>query len=150
MSIKLKEVLNDEKYSRFNIYVYVKNNIEDDLNFIKELSDIKYINFEGISLDFFKKSKLTLKEFNRNILFKFIKDISLNNEKILIIDKLEIIQNILHENNEFDFFLRDLLLQKFNKKVIFIFSNIKIMKIQSIINNNIPENNIIMEDLSEN
>ena len=150
MSIKLKEVLNDEKYSRFNIYVYVKNNIEDDLNFMKELSDIKYVDFEGISLDFFKKSKLTLKEFNRNILFKFIKDISLNNEKILIIDKLEIIQNILHENNEFDFFLRDLLLQKFNKKVIFIFSNIKIMKIQSIINNNIPENNIIMEDLSEN
>jgi hypothetical protein len=73
-----------------------------------------------------------------------IKRISFEEEKILIVDNLEIIQNILHEKNEFREFFKEMELQKFKEKVIFVFSDIKIMKLERLLELNYPQKNIIL------
>lgn len=62
----------------------------------------------------------------------------------MIVDNLEIIQNILHEKNEFREFFKEMELQKFKEKVIFVFSDIKIMKLERLLELNYPQKNIIL------
>ena len=62
----------------------------------------------------------------------------------MIVDNLEIIQNILHEKNKFREFFKEMELQKFKEKVIFVFSDIKIMKLERLLELNYPQKNIIL------
>lgn len=150
MSIKLEEIMNNEKYSRVNSYIFLGDPRTEKTSYFKSLQNITYLDFEKEGLNFFKSYQLTLKVFNRNRFFEYIKTISLNSENIVVIDNLEIIQNILFNSNELQDFFKDLILQKFKTKVIFVFSDIKIMKIQRTIKKYIPEKNFIMGDFNEN
>lgn len=150
MSIKLEEIMNNEKYSRVNSYIFLGDPRTGKTSYFKSLQNITYLDFEKEGLNFFKSYQLTLKVFNRNRFFEYIKTISLNSENIVVIDNLEIIQNILFNSNELQDFFKDLILQKFKTKVIFVFSDIKIMKIQRTIKKYIPEKNFIMGDFNEN
>ncbi len=150
MSIKLEEIMNNEKYSRINSYIFLGDPRTGKTSYFKSLQNITYLDFEKEGLNFFKSYQLTLKVFNRNRFFEYIKTISLNSENIVVIDNLEIIQNILFNSNELQDFFKDLILQKFKTKVSFVFSDIKIMKIQRTIKKYIPEKNFIMGDFNEN
>ncbi|MGL6024988.1 MAG: hypothetical protein ACRC0F_10275, partial [Cetobacterium sp.] len=87
---------------------------------------------------------LTLNVFDRGKLFQYIKNIEVNENKVLLVDSLEVIQNILFEKDEFEDFLRDMQLQKFRSKVIFVFSNIRVMKLEKLLKDNYPEKNIVV------
>jgi hypothetical protein len=68
---------------------------------------------------------------------------------MLVIDNLEIIQNILFAKEEFQEFFKEMELQKFKNKVIFVFSNIRIMKLKKELKSYYPEKNIIIGDQNE-
>lgn len=145
---RLKDILDGNIESRINAYVYLKELSEKSV--FLDISNIEYMNFEQIAYDFFKKNNLTLNVFDRGKFFQYIKNVSEKANKILIVDNLEIIQNILFSKNEFEEFFKEMQLQKFRYKVIFIFSDIRGMKIQKELSSNYLEKNIIVGERNEN
>lgn len=146
--MKLKEILDGNVESRINAYVYLKK-INQKNNFINYFNVI-YINFEERGYDFFKENNLTLNIFDRGKFFQYIKNLSEKENKILIIYNLEIIQNILFNKNEFEEFFKEMQLQKFRNKVIFICSDIVEMKIEKILRDVYLGKNIIIGEQNEN
>lgn len=143
---KLKEILEDKIVSRINSYVYLKKlNTEIKLD---KIEDIIYLNFERESEVFFKKNNLTLNVFDRGKFFEYIKEKAEKN--IVLVDNLEIIQNILYKKETYEDFFKEMQLHKFKNKVIFVFSNIKKMKIKRILKNYYIEKNIILGENNEN
>ncbi|MGL5024098.1 MAG: hypothetical protein ACRC5S_12415 [Cetobacterium sp.] len=146
--MKLKEILDGNIESRINAYVYLKK-LNQKNNFINYF-DVMYINFEERGYDFFKENNLTLNVFDRGKFFQYIKNLSEKENKILIIYNLEIIQNILFNKNEFEEFFKEMQLQKFRNKVIFICSDIVEMKIEKILRDVYLGKNIIIGEQNEN
>lgn len=144
---KIQNILNENIVSRINAYIYLKE-LKDKKNFL-ELKDINYLDFEKEGYKFFKDNNLTPTVFNRGKFFDYVKNISLEENKVLVIDNLEIIQNILFAKEEFQEFFKEMELQKFKNKVIFIFSNIRIMKLKKELKSYYPEKNIIIGDQNE-
>lgn len=146
--MRLKEILDGSIESRINAYVYLKK-MNQKNSFINYF-DVTYVDFEKIGYDFFKKNNLTLNVFDRGKFFQYIKNISEKENKILIIDNLEIIQNILFNKDEFEEFFKEMQLQKFRNKVIFICSDIVEMKIEKILRDVYLDKNIIIGEQNEN
>ncbi|MGL5960816.1 MAG: hypothetical protein ACRCZ0_02530 [Cetobacterium sp.] len=138
----MKNILEGKIESRINAYVLLKE-LNSENKFI-EFEKIQYFNFEENGYNFFKENNLTLNVFDRGKLFQYIKNIEVNENKVLLVDSLEVIQNILFEKDEFEDFLRDMQLQKFRSKVIFVFSNIRVMKLEKLLKDNYPEKNIVV------
>ncbi|MGL5357061.1 MAG: hypothetical protein ACRDAQ_11070 [Cetobacterium sp.] len=138
----MKNILEGKIESRINAYVLLKE-LNSENKFI-EFEKIQYFNFEENGYNFFKENNLTLNVFDRGKLFQYIKNIEVNENKVLLVDSLEVIQNILFEKDEFEEFLRDMQLQKFRSKVIFVFSNIRVMKLEKLLKDNYPEKNIVV------
>ncbi|RHF64372.1 hypothetical protein [Fusobacterium mortiferum] len=139
---KINDILNDKIESRINAYVYLKR-LQHKLNF-SEFKNVKYLDFEKESYHFFKENNLTLNVFDRGKFFEYIKNVSSESSNPLIVDNLEIIQNILFNKNQFREFLNEMILQKFKSKVIFVFTDIRIMKIQKLLEENYPKKNIVI------
>lgn len=145
---RLNEILNKEIYSRLNSYVAIGDLDSEKIEFIKRGKKFKYIDFEDLAIDFFQETKMTLKIFDTGNFFKYIKQLSNKSDKILVVDNLQIIQNILHnldsESKYTKQFFVNMINQSFKQQVIFIFSNIKIMKIEKWLKEaGFPEKNII-------
>lgn len=139
---KIEEILKGNIESRLNAYIYLKK-LQQKIEY-SQFKNIKYLDFEKESYKFFKENELTLNVFDRGKFFEYIKKISLEENKVLFVDNLEIIQNILFVKNEFEEFLREMQLQKFKDKVLFIFTDIRIMKIQKLLAINYLEKNTII------
>lgn len=144
---KIQNILNENIVSRINAYIYLKE-LKNEKSFL-DLKDINYLDFEKEGYKFFKGNNLTPTVFNRGKFFDYVKNISLEENKILVIDNLEIIQNILFAKEEFQEFFKEMELQKFKNKVIFVFSNIRIMKLKKELKSYYPEKNIIIGDQNE-
>ncbi|MGL4947386.1 MAG: hypothetical protein ACRCZR_01885 [Cetobacterium sp.] len=138
----MKNILEGKIESRINAYVLLKELNSE--NKFRDVEKIQYFNFEENGYNFFKENNLTLNVFDRGKLFQYIKNIEVNENKVLLVDSLEVIQNILFEKDEFEDFLRDMQLQKFRSKVIFVFSNIRVMKLEKLLKDNYPEKNIVV------
>ncbi|MGL5796897.1 MAG: hypothetical protein ACRCYT_01705 [Cetobacterium sp.] len=138
----MNNILEGKIESRINAYVLLKELNSE--NKFKEFEKIQYFNFEENGYNFFKENNLTLNVFDRGKLFQYIKNIEVSQNKILLVDNLEIVQNILFEKDEFEEFLREMQLQKFRSKVIFVFSNIRVMKLERLLKDNYPEKNIVV------
>ncbi|MGL5936072.1 MAG: hypothetical protein ACRCZI_10695 [Cetobacterium sp.] len=138
----MKNILEGKIESRINAYVVLKELSSE--NKFRDIEKIQYFDFEENGYSFFKENNLTLNVFDRGKLFQYIKNIEVNENKILLVDNFEIIQNILFEKDEFREFLREMQLQKFRNKVIFVFSNIRVMKLEKLLKDNYPEKNIVV------
>ncbi|MGL5904682.1 MAG: hypothetical protein ACRCZO_18505 [Cetobacterium sp.] len=138
----MKNILEGKIESRINAYVLLKE-LNSEHKF-RDIEKIQYFDFEENGYSFFKENNLTLNVFDRGKLFQYIKNIEVNENKILLVDNFEIIQNILFEKDEFREFLREMQLQKFRNKVIFVFSNIRVMKLEKLLKDNYPEKNIVV------
>ncbi|MGL6130510.1 MAG: hypothetical protein ACRCZ9_02700 [Fusobacteriaceae bacterium] len=138
----MKNILEGKIESRINAYVLLKE-LNSEHKF-RDIEKIQYFDFEENGYSFFKENNLTLNVFDRGKLFQYIKNIEVSQNKILLVDNLEIIQNILFEKDEFEEFLREMQLQKFRNKVIFVFSNIRVMKLEKLLKDNYPEKNIVV------
>ncbi|MGL6066601.1 MAG: hypothetical protein ACRC0R_05940 [Cetobacterium sp.] len=138
----VKDILNGNIESRINAYIYFKE-LNSKNNF-RSITGIKYIDFEEKAFEFFKENNLTLNIFDRGKFFEYIKKISESENMVLLIDNLEVIQNILFNKNELGEFFKEMQLQKFRNKVIFVFSDIRIMKIKKILNSNYPKKNVVI------
>lgn len=139
---RIEEILKGNVESRITSYIYLKK-LQQEINY-NQFENIKYLNFEKESYKFFKDNELTLNVFDRGKFFEYIKEISSKENKPLFVDNLEIIQNILFVKKEFEEFLKEMQLQKFKGKVIFIFTDIRIMKIQKLLESNYLEKNIVI------
>ncbi|MGL6025171.1 MAG: hypothetical protein ACRC0F_11225, partial [Cetobacterium sp.] len=96
----MKNILEGKIESRINAYVLLKE-LNSENKFI-EFEKIQYFNFEENGYNFFKENNLTLNVFDRGKLFQYIKNIEVNENKVLLVDSLEVIQNILFEKDEFE------------------------------------------------
>ena len=139
---RIEEILKGNVESRITSYIYLKK-LQQEINY-NQFENIKYLDFEKESYKFFKNNELTLNVFDRGKFFEYIKEISSKENKPLFVDNLEIIQNILFVKKEFEEFLKEMQLQKFKGKVIFIFTDIRIMKIQKLLESNYLEKNIVI------
>ena len=139
---RIEEILKGNVESRITSYIYLKK-LQQEINY-NQFENIKYLDFEKESYKFFKDNELTLNIFDRGKFFEYIKEISSKENKPLFVDNLEIIQNILFVKKEFEEFLKEMQLQKFKGKVIFIFTDIRIMKIQKLLESNYLEKNIVI------
>lgn len=139
---RIEEILKGNVESRITSYIYLKK-LQQEINY-NQFENIKYLDFEKESYKFFKDNELTLNVFDRGKFFEYIKEISSKENKPLFVDNLEIIQNILFVKKEFEEFLKEMQLQKFKGKVIFIFTDIRIMKIQKLLELNYLEKNIVI------
>ena len=139
---RIEEILKGNVESRITSYIYLKK-LQQEINY-NQFENIKYLAFEKESYKFFKDNELTLNVFDRGKFFEYIKEISSKENKSLFVDNLEIIQNILFVKKEFEEFLKEMQLQKFKGKVIFIFTDIRIMKIQKLLESNYLEKNIVI------
>ena len=139
---RIEEILKGNVESRITSYIYLKK-LQQEINY-NQVENIKYLDFEKESYKFFKDNELTLNVFDRGKFFEYIKEISSKENKPLFVDNLEIIQNILFVKKEFEEFLKEMQLQKFKGKVIFIFTDIRIMKIQKLLESNYLEKNIVI------
>lgn len=139
---RIEEILKGNVESRITSYIYLKK-LQQEINY-NQFENIKYLDFEKESYKFFKDNELTLNVFDRGKFFEYIKEISSKENKPLFVDNLEIIQNILFVKKEFEKFLKEMQLQKFKGKVIFIFTDIRIMKIQKLLESNYLEKNIVI------
>ena len=139
---RIEEILKGNVESRITSYIYIKK-LQQEINY-NQFENIKYLDFEKESYKFFKDNELTLNVFDRGKFFEYIKEISSKENKPLFVDNLEIIQNILFVKKEFEEFLKEMQLQKFKGKVIFIFTDIRIMKIQKLLESNYLEKNIVI------
>lgn len=139
---RIEEILKGNVESRITSYIYLKK-LQQEIN-CNQFENIKYLDFEKESYKFFKDNELTLNVFDRGKFFEYIKEISSKENKPLFVDNLEIIQNILFVKKEFEEFLKEMQLQKFKGKVIFIFTDIRIMKIQKLLESNYLEKNIVI------
>ncbi|MGL5934243.1 MAG: hypothetical protein ACRCZI_01320 [Cetobacterium sp.] len=137
----IENILKGNIESRINAYICLKE--LHSKNDFRDIQNLKYINFEERAFQFFKDNNLTLNIFDRGKFFEYIKKISETEDCIILIDNLEVIQNILFNKNELDEFFKEMQLQKFKNKVIFVFSDIRIMKINKILYSNYPEKNIV-------
>lgn len=140
--VRIEEILKGNVESRITSYIYLKK-LQQEINY-NQFENIKYLDFEKESYKFFKDNELTLNVFDRGKFFEYIKEISSKENKPLFVDNLEIIQNILFVKKEFEEFLKEMQLQKFKGKVIFIFTDIRIMKIQKLLESNYLEKNIVI------
>jgi hypothetical protein len=139
---RIEEILKGNVESRITSYIYLKK-LQQEIDY-NQFENIKYLDFEKESYKFFKDNELTLNVFDRGKFFEYIKEISSKENKPLFVDNLEIIQNILFVKKEFEEFLKEMQLQKFKGKVIFIFTDIRIMKIQKLLESNYLEKNIVI------
>jgi len=144
----LNEILNKEVYSRLNSYVAIGDLENEKIQYIKRCEKIKYIDFEDTAMDFFEETKMTLKIFDTGKFFKYIKQLSNKSDKILIVNNLQIIQNILYnldsESKYTKQFFVSMINQSFKQQVIFVFQNIKLIKIEKWLKEAcFPEKNII-------
>lgn len=139
---RIEEILKGNVESRITSYIYLKK-LQQEIDY-NQFENIKYLDFEKESYKFFKNNELTLNVFDRGKFFEYIKEISSKENKPLFVDNLEIIQNILFVKKEFEEFLKEMQLQKFKGKVIFIFTDIRIMKIQKLLESNYLEKNIVI------
>lgn len=145
---RLNEIANQEVYSRLNSYLAIGELECSKIDYITKSKDFKYIDFEDIAIDFFQETKMTLKVFDIGKFFQYIKQLSNKSDKILIVDNLQIIQNILYnldsESKYTKQFFVSMINQSFKKQVIFVFSDIKIMKTEKWLKEaNFPIKNII-------
>ncbi|WP_143160606.1 hypothetical protein [Clostridium grantii] len=144
----LNEIVNKEVYSRLNAHIAIGKLEGSKVEYIKKCKNFKYIDFEDIAIDFFQETRMTLKIFDTGNFFKYIKELSNKSNKILVVDNLNIVQNILYnlddESKHIKQFFASMINQSFKKEVVFIFSNIKIMKIEkSLKEADFPQKNII-------
>ena len=139
---RIEEILKGNVESRITSYIYLKK-LQQEINY-NQFENIKYLDFEKESYKFFKDNELTLNVFDRGKFFEYIKEISSKENKPLFVDNLEIIQNIIFVNFMVEEFLKEMQLQKFKGKVIFIFTDIRIMKIQKLLESNYLEKNIVI------
>lgn len=145
---RLNEILNKEVYSRLNSYVAIGDLDSEKIEYIKKCKNYEYIDFEDTAINFFQETKMTLKIFDTGKFFKYIKQLSNKSDKILIVNNLNIIQNILYnldsESKYTKQFFVSMINQSFKQQVIFVFHNIKIMKIEKWLKEaTFPEKNII-------
>lgn len=150
MDIKkyLKEIVNKDVYSRLNSYVAIGDLDSSEVEYIKTCKNFEYIDFEHRADDFFRETKMTLKIFDTGNFFKYIKQLANESGKILVVDNLQIVQNILYnlggESKHIKQMFVSMINQSFKKEVVFVFSNIKMMKIEKCLKEaNFPEKNII-------
>lgn len=144
----LNKILNKEVYSRLNSYVAIGDLESEKVDNLKKSTNLEYVDFENIAIDFFKETNMTLNIFDTGKFFKYTKKLSNKSGKILVIDNLQIIQNILYnldsETKYTKQFFVSMINQTFKKQVIFVFSDIKIMKIEKWLKEaSFPEKNII-------
>lgn len=144
----LNEIVNKEVYSRLNSYVAIGELDSSIVEYIKKCENFEYVDFEDIAVDFFQETKMTLKIFDTGNFFKHIKQLSNKSNKILVVDNLQIIQNILYnldsESKHIKQFYASMINQSFKKEVVFVFSDIKIMKIEKFLKEaDFPQKNII-------
>ncbi|GCD11659.1 hypothetical protein [Clostridium tagluense] len=150
MDIKkhLNEIVNKEVYSRVNSHVAIGELDSSEIEYIKKCKNFEYVDFEDRASDFFRETKMTIKIFDTGDFFKYIKQLSSKSDKILVIDNLQIIQNILYsldgEGNHLKQFFVSMINQSFTKEVLFIFSNIRIMKMEKCLKKaDFPQKNTI-------
>lgn len=144
----LNVIVNKEIYSRLNSYVAIGELNDSEVEYIRRCESFEYFDFEDRSVDFFRETKMTLKIFDIGNFFKYIKQLSNQSNKILVVDNLQIIQNILFnldgESKHIKQFFVSIINQSFKNEVVFVFSNIKIMKIEKWLKETgFPEKNII-------
>lgn len=106
-----------------------------------------YIDFNEILEDCFDKTYNSLRVFDIGSFFKYINNVIGNNTEITVIDNLEVVMNILYnldpEGQEIIKFFNDLLLQGYLGKVIFVISNIRKIKVKSLLyKSDFPHQNI--------
>ena len=136
------EEIDKNFYSRINTYIYIKNVSEK----ISKNESYNLISFEKIAEDFFKTTNSSLNIFDIGVFFKYIQNIINNDNKITIIDDLEIIENILYnkDENSLTRFFNSLTLQSYFNKTFFVITDIKKMKIgKKLLESSFPNKNII-------
>lgn len=136
------EDINQNFYSRLNTYIYIKNVSER----IEENENYKIISFEKIAKEFFEKTNSSLTIFDTGAFFKYIQNLTKNENRIIIIDDLEIIENIIYNKDENGLvrFFNSLALQTYLNKTFFIITDIKKMKIgKNLLESTFPNKNII-------
>jgi len=115
--------------------------------FKKNCSKYTYIDFNEILEDCFSKTYNSLRVFNIGSFFKYINNVIGYNTEITIIDNLEVVMNILYnlepEGQEIIKFFNDLTLQGYLGKVVFVISNVRRIKVESLLyKSNFPHQNI--------
>lgn len=136
------EDINQNFYSRLNTYIYIKNVSER----IEENENYKIISFEKIAKEFFETTNSSLTIFDTGVFFKYIQNLTKNENRIIIIDDLEIVENIIYNKDENGLvrFFNSLALQTYLNKTFFIITDIKKMKIgKNLLESTFPNKNII-------
>lgn len=137
------EEIDKNFYSRINTYIYIKNVGEK----LEDISDkYRIIDFEKIAEDFFFKTNSSLTIFDTGNFFKYIQNLLKDEKKIVIIDNLEIIENVLFNRDEQSLvrFFNSLALQSYFSKTFFIITDIKKLKIgKRLLESSFPNKNII-------
>ncbi|MGY0394110.1 hypothetical protein [Fusobacterium sp. SYSU M8A802] len=136
------EDINQNFYSRLNTYIYIKNVSER----IEENENYKIISFEKIAKEFFETTNSSLTIFDTGVFFKYIQNLTKNENRIIIIDDLEIVENIIYNKDENGLvrFFNLLALQTYLNKTFFIITDIKKMKIgKNLLESTFPNKNII-------
>lgn len=145
---EIEKIKTGEIYSRIGTYILLGEIDSGKTSYLKGLHGINYFNFEDESQKFFEKTIMTVLNFDLGKFFKEIKKISASGEKILIVDNMEIIINILYSRDGkqgVSKFFKDSINQVYKQKVIFVFSEIKDIWIEKCIKESgFPEKNIVL------
>ncbi|MGL6169525.1 MAG: hypothetical protein ACRC0Y_14665 [Fusobacteriaceae bacterium] len=144
---KIQKIVNKELSSRISSSIIIGDIESGKSTFLRNLSDIKYFDFEKESEGFFKNSVMTPLSFDLGKFFKEIKKIAMKSDKVLVIDNMELIANILYNRDGklgIIKFFKDSINQVYKQNVIFVFSEIKEIRIEKHIKETgFPEKNII-------
>lgn len=145
LNLLLKDVEKD--ISRVNANILLGDVAIGKTTFLKNnISKYTYIDFNEILEDFFSETYNSLRVFNIGSFFKYINNIIGYNTETTVIDNLEVVINILHnldiEGREIIKFFNDLSLQGYMGKVIFVISDVKKIKIKSLLHkSDFPQQN---------
>lgn len=137
------EEIDKNFYSRINTYIYIKN-VGEKLENIS--NEYRVIDFENIAEEFFSKTNSSLTIFDTGNFFKYLQVLLKDEKKIVIIDNLEIIENILYNRDEHSLvrFFNSLTLQSYFNKTFFVITDIKKLKIgKRLLESSFPNKNII-------
>lgn len=145
----LNLLLNDVKdISRVNANVLLGDVAIGKTTLLKKnCSKYNYIDFNDILEDCFSRTYNSLRVFSTGSFFKYINNVIGYNTEITVIDNLEVVINILYnldpEGQKIIRFFNDLLLQSYSGKVIFVISNVRKIKVETLLSkSDFPHQNI--------
>lgn len=145
---EIEKIKSGDMYSRIDSFMLIGDVDSGKSSYLKNLQDINYFNFEDEAQKFLEKTIMTVLNFDLGKFFKEIKKISASSDKILVVDNMEIIINILYNRDGkqgVSKFFKDSINQVYKERVIFVFSDIKNIWIEKCIKESgFPEKNIIL------